>query len=117
MTIGERIKMLREKYKITQTELADIIGTTKQNVYKYENGIIVNIPSDKIELIAKHFSVSPAYIMGWEEPNQNSISSSSDQLSDVYLSFAKDAQDQGIDPDDIRLAIETIKNMRKKNKR
>jgi transcriptional regulator with XRE-family HTH domain len=65
MDKGERIKSLRESKNITQTELAEMIGTTKQNVYKYENGIITNIPSDKIELMAEKFDVSPAYIMGW----------------------------------------------------
>lgn len=69
MTIGERIKALRESNKMTQTDLAERIGTTKQNLYKYENGIITNIPSDKIEQIAKLFDVSPAYIMGWTEKN------------------------------------------------
>ena len=70
MTIGERIKSLRESKRITQTELAEKLGTTKQNIYKYENGIITNIPSDKIELMAKCFEVSPGYIMGWEDENE-----------------------------------------------
>ena len=65
MDKGERIKELREGKNITQTELADMIGKTKQNIYKYENGIITNIPSDKIELMAEKLDVSPAYIMGW----------------------------------------------------
>lgn len=68
MTIGERIKQLRIEKEITQTELADIIGTTKQNIYKYENGIITNIPSDKIEAISKYFQISPAFLMGWNNP-------------------------------------------------
>ena len=67
MNIGDRIKSLRDERKMTQTELAELIGTTKQNIYKYENGIITNIPSDKIELIAKSFNVSPAYVMGWDD--------------------------------------------------
>ena len=46
MTIGQRIKFCREQKNLTQTELAERTGTTKQNVYKYENGIITNIPSD-----------------------------------------------------------------------
>lgn len=66
MNIGERIKQARELRRITQTELADAIGTTKQNVYKYENGIVTNIPSDKIEAISKFLGTSPAYLMGWE---------------------------------------------------
>ena len=44
-----------------------MIGTSKQNIYKYENNIITNIPSDKIELMAKIFNVSPCYIMGWDQ--------------------------------------------------
>ena len=71
MTKGERIKYLRETKGMTQTELADIIGSTKQNIYKYETGIITNIPSDKIEVMANIFGVSPGYIMGWEEINNS----------------------------------------------
>lgn len=67
MTIGERIKSLRERKKLTQTELAEIVGTSKQNIYKYENNIITNIPSDKIEIIARCFNVTPSYLMGWEQ--------------------------------------------------
>lgn len=71
MTIGERIKQLRTEKGITQTELADIIGTTKQNIYKYENGIITNIPSDKIEGISRYFQVSPSFLMGWNKSATN----------------------------------------------
>lgn len=73
MTIGNRIKRLREEKGLTQTELADLIGTTKQNIYKYETGIITNIPSDKIELMAEKLSVSPAYIMGWAESGKKVV--------------------------------------------
>ena len=52
MTVGERIRQTREEKRISQTELAEAIQTTKQNIYKYENNIISNIPSDKIEAIA-----------------------------------------------------------------
>ena len=36
MAIGEKIKYLREQAKISQTELAEKVNTTKQNIYKYE---------------------------------------------------------------------------------
>lgn len=71
MTIGERIKQIREKKQISQTELALAINVSKQNLYKYENNIITNIPSDKIEAIAKFLKISPAYIMGWENNDNN----------------------------------------------
>lgn len=67
MTIGDRIKQAREKKGISQTELAESIGASKQTLYKYEMGIITNIPSDKIEAIARKLEVSPAYLMGWEQ--------------------------------------------------
>ena len=67
MTMGERIKYLRLKNKLTQTDIADYIGTNKQAVFKYENGIIKNIPLDRIEKIAEILPVSPTYLVGWEK--------------------------------------------------
>ena len=66
MTIGERIKKLREQADISQVDLAAKINVSKQTLYKYENGIISNIPSDKIEQISEFFRISPSYLMGWE---------------------------------------------------
>lgn len=65
-TKGSRIKEAREKIGMSQTDMADRIGVSKQTLYKYENDIITNIPSDKIEEISALTGVSPAYIMGWE---------------------------------------------------
>lgn len=65
--VGNRIKQLREQNAISQTELAAKIGVSKQTLYKYENNIITNIPSDKIELLAQFLDTTPAYIMGWQE--------------------------------------------------
>ena len=67
MSVGKRIKFLREYNNISQIELATAVGVSKQTLYKYENDIITNIPSDKIEAIAKITNVTPAYIMGWTE--------------------------------------------------
>ena len=66
MTVGERIKYMRERLKISQTDFAARMGVSKQTLYKYENNIVTNIPSDKIESVAEICSVSPAYLMGWE---------------------------------------------------
>lgn len=67
MTVGERIKELRIKLGMSQVSFADKINVSKQTLYKYENNIITNIPSDKIEAAAKLGNVSPAYLMGWDE--------------------------------------------------
>ncbi len=67
MTVGDRIRQARLEQDVTQQELADYIGVSKQAVYKYENNIVTNIPTDKVDAIAKRLRVSPAYLMGWEE--------------------------------------------------
>ena len=67
MTVGNRIRQVRQEQDVTQQELADYIGVSKQAVYKYENNIVTNIPTDKVDAIAKRLKVSPAYQMGWEE--------------------------------------------------
>ena len=48
-------------------DLAEKAKISKQRLYKYENNIVTNIPSDVLEVIAYHLEVSPAYLMGWDE--------------------------------------------------
>ena len=67
MKTNEKIRMLRKQNGITQEELAEYLNTTKQTIYKYEMGIITNIPLDKIEKLAKKFNVSAAYLAGWDD--------------------------------------------------
>lgn len=69
MTVGERIKEIRNKIGMSQVDFADKINVSKQTLYKYENNIITNIPSDKIEAAAQLGNVAPSYLMGWDEDN------------------------------------------------
>ena len=66
--IGSRIREARQAMHLTQEELAKEVGTTKQNIYKYESGIITNIPLDKLEAIARLLRMDPAVLCGWNEP-------------------------------------------------
>ncbi len=72
-TIGDKLKDLRLKNKLTQEEVGKKINVSKQTLYKYESGIITNIPSDKIEVLAEIYNTTPAYLMGWDEPNQKNL--------------------------------------------
>ena len=67
MTVGQRIRQMREEKGVKQSELAKQIGVTKQNLYKYETGIIENISLPIIERIAFALNCSPAYLAGWLE--------------------------------------------------
>lgn len=67
MTKGQRIKLKREELNIKQTELAEKVHISKQTLYKYENDIITNIPSNKLEEIAAALDTTPDYLMGWAD--------------------------------------------------
>lgn len=66
-TIGQRIRDQRESLAITLEDLGKACGTTKQSIFKYEQGIVTNIPIDRLEAIASALGVTPAYLMGWED--------------------------------------------------
>ena len=74
MTVGEKIRLARQRKGVSQEAVAKALKTTKQNIYKYETGIITNIPTDKIEALASYLGVTPAYLMGWEETAPPTVS-------------------------------------------
>lgn len=100
MTIGEKIKNLRIKSGLTQDDIAKRTGTTKQAIYKYENGIVTNIPTDKIEKMADLFGVTPSYLMGWEDEPQKENPPIPDGLTEderfwieIYRKVSPEVQD------------------------
>ena len=64
---GDRIRACRIKMHMTQDDVAKYLGIGKQAVYKYESGAVTNIPLENVEALAKLFSVTPAYIAGWDD--------------------------------------------------
>ena len=82
MTVGERIQLSRKRMGISQVDFAAKINVSKQTLYKYENNLITNIPSDKIEAVANLCHVTPAYLMGW---NNEANSTSNEQHFDQDL--------------------------------
>ena len=61
--VGSRLKELRREKKISQEELATILGIQKATVSNYETGKAD--PSDRIKIgIAKYFDISMDYLMG-----------------------------------------------------
>ena len=61
--IGERLKKLRQKSKISQEELGAILGVRGSAVSRYETD--KDSPSDGIKTkIAKYFNISTDYLLG-----------------------------------------------------
>ena len=78
--VGLRIMELRKEKNMTLSEIGMAIGESKQTVFKYERGIIENIPYKTIEKIAKYHDVSPTYIVGWNETPKIKIITGGDQM-------------------------------------
>lgn len=87
MLIGSKIKELRLKRGLTQSELAKLLNTTKQNIYKYEKSVVVNIPLPKVEELAEALQCTPAYLMGWidEETDKKNVA-----LADIVAKLRTD---------------------------
>ena len=64
--ISNKLKQLRKAKRMTLEELAETVGTSRQTIHRYENGIITNIPPEKVVSLAKALDTTPAYLMGWE---------------------------------------------------
>lgn len=67
MTTGERIRQLRIQHQMTQEELGAKVGVQKAAIYKYENGLVVNLKRSTLEKLALVLETTPTYLMGLED--------------------------------------------------
>lgn len=67
MTVGERIRARRKEQGLNAEALAKRCGLSPATVYRYENGEIGKIGTEKLGAIARALNTTPAYLMGWED--------------------------------------------------
>ena len=67
MTFAERLRELRTEKKMSLNQVAEKIGVGRANIYKYEHGIITNVPPDRVHALANLFGVTRPYLMGWTD--------------------------------------------------
>ena len=70
MTIGNRIKMLREERGISQYELATMIGYSSRSSI---NKIELNqrgVPIEKLNSLAEALGTTPNTLLGWKEDDE-----------------------------------------------
>ena len=106
----EVFEQLLQKYNISAYKFCKETGISQSTISTWKNK--KNLISPEIgKKVADYFGVSLDYLMtGKEEPEEKKNPFS--DLKGIYLSYAKEEQDSGIDPDDIKLALETIKRLR-----
>ena len=70
--IAERLKALREGLKLSQTQIAKLVGTTQTSIYRYEtaNGLP---PHNVLLWYADYFDVSMDYIYGRTDKPQGKL--------------------------------------------
>lgn len=57
MSIGQRLKVFRKKYNLTQKDIAQLMGIDQPAIVKYEKDIS-SIPIDKLVNIAKEYKLN-----------------------------------------------------------
>lgn len=63
MQYAQKLKEAREDKDMTQTEVANKIGTTQQQIYKYENGK-QEMTINRLKEFCQLYEVSADYILG-----------------------------------------------------
>lgn len=102
--LSERIKMLREEYPLTQSQLAEKLDIATSSISQYESGD--RVPSDDIKMkLAKIFDVSLDFLMGLSDIRNPYVfftlseyfnSLTEDEINDVikYTMFIKKFRDK-----------------------
>lgn len=78
MTISEKIQMLRKSRGLSQEQLAEQIGVTRQALSKWENGTVIPDTTNVIQM-AQLFGVTTDYLLLEEYGAQESIASAINQ--------------------------------------
>ena len=80
--MAKKIKELRLARGLTLEQVATAVGVGKSTVRKWETGMIANMRRDKIAALAKALGVTPEYLMGWEEEQEQKISPDKPELTE-----------------------------------
>lgn len=80
--VGERMKTLRLKQRMTQSELADEFSYTSQNISQIENGRI-NPSVDVLKVYSEYFHVSIDFLLNGENFHSEWKSSAIEEDLDI----------------------------------
>ena len=94
--IGKRIRNRRVELEYSAEDLAAMVGLSPATIYRYENGGIKKVSTNKVNPIAVALKTSAAYLMGWTDDPSESMSSENkvsdiDSYSDAHQPFSAKA--------------------------
>lgn len=67
MMIAGRLKEIRTDNELTLKDMGQIMQVSEATVSRYESGEVGNIPLQRIRLLAKHFGLNAAWILGMSD--------------------------------------------------
>ena len=79
-----RLKELRKEKKLSQKEIAGVLGVNEKTVSRWENGEN-EIKLAQANMLANHFGVSIEYLLGYGYKKRET--KSVNKLEDVYVEF------------------------------
>lgn len=95
MTIGERIRQRRLELGLSQEDLAKRLGNkSRASVCTVEKDK-EDLTTDRIRKYAEALETTPSYLMGWDEPSEES------ELKRLYEMYQKASPE-------VRSAVETL---------
>lgn len=110
----ERFMQLLQEKNVTPYRVSKDTGVTQTTLSDWKTGRATPRTAT-LQKIADYFSVSLDWLTGNSE-YRNISDYNNTEIDNVYFSFAREAQDEGIDPQDIRDAIELIRKLKKKDR-
>ena len=91
MTIGERIRQVRESAKMSQDELAKRMGyKDRSSISKIEKSSDDNIYLDTVQKVADILNCSPLYLMGWDDKSDKVLSKEDYEFIITYRNLSEE---------------------------
>lgn len=112
----KNLKLLRQKYGLSQSDLASILNLSQQSIYKYENGI--SEPSiETLISLATYFDTSVDYLIGnIPNPPETSTEDTSQEILDTHVLFNKIKQLDSSTKKHLSLLIDDFLHLQKQSK-
>ena len=88
MTVGQRIAQKRKEQALSQEALGEVLGVSRQSVYKWESGSA--LPEiDKLITMSRLFGVTTGWLLGVEE-EVKAAPAESGELTDTQLKMVEE---------------------------
>lgn len=109
--VGKRLKLAREKNKITLEEAGNKVGVHKSTILRWENGETEKIKLPMLETLANYYNVNPVWLAGYDVPMEKETSTTDFRYANHNGINIEGLDDNDID--EINRFVEFIRNKKK----